>query len=96
MEAWAAPGTPAAQRLACIKGILSREPEAQPGTAFKYSIQGYAIAGVMLEQASGMAWAELAKYAAFHLAGERGEARLLAPEAFRKLHAPMGGGSRPH
>jgi CubicO group peptidase (beta-lactamase class C family) len=32
---------------------------------------------------------DFAKYAAFHLAGERGEGKLLKPETFRKLHTPV-------
>ncbi|MCI0745697.1 MAG: beta-lactamase family protein [Verrucomicrobia subdivision 3 bacterium] len=156
-KAWQAAGTPAEQRLAFIKGILEREPEAKPGTKTSYSNQGYAIAGVMLEKASGRTWEELmrsmlfdplgmtsagfgapasvgqvdqpwghtkgmlsgikpvppgpgadnplaispagavhcslgdlAKYAAFHMAGERGLSKLLKAETFRKLHAPVG------
>ena len=33
-----------------------------------------------------------AKFVALHLAGERGEAKLLKPETFKKLHAPPDGG----
>ena len=122
------------------------------GTKYVYSNQGYAIAGVMLEKASGSTWedlmqtmlfdplgmttagfgapasvgavdqpwghsggamglrpvspgpradnplaispagvvhaslGDLAKYAAFHMAGERGESDLLSAESFKKLH----------
>jgi len=155
-KAWQATGTPAEQRSAFIKGILAREPEAKPGTKYIYSNQGYTIAGVMLEKASGKMWEELmrtmlfeplgmtstgfgppasvgqvdqpwghtkgttgikpvppgpgadnplaispanavhcsltdlAKYAAFHMAGERGESKLLKAETFKKLHQPVG------
>ncbi len=51
-KAWAANGTAAEQRLAFIKGILARKPEAKPGTKHIYSNQGYTIAGVMLEKAT--------------------------------------------
>jgi CubicO group peptidase (beta-lactamase class C family) len=155
--AWRATGTPAQQRLAFIKGILEREPEAKPGTKTIYSNQGYAIAGVMLEKATGKTWEELmrsmlfeplgmasagfgapasvgqidqpwghtkavtsgikavppgptadnplaispagavhcslgdlAKYAVFHMAGERGQSKLLKAETFKKLHEPVG------
>ncbi len=157
MKAWQATGTPAEQRLAFVKGILALEPEAKPGTKYVYSNQGYTIAGVMLEKASGKTWEELmrtmlfeplgmtsagfgapasvgqvdqpwghtkgtagikpvppgpgadnpaaispagavhcslgdlAKYAIFHMAGERGASKLLKAETFRKLHAPVGG-----
>jgi CubicO group peptidase (beta-lactamase class C family) len=156
LKAWAAKGTPAEQRLAFIKGILARAPEAKPGTKFIYSNQGYAIAGVMLEKSAGKPWedllrsllfqplgmtsagfgapaspgkvdqpwghakallsglqpvppgpradnplaispagavhcsvGDLAKYAAFHMAGERGESKLLNAESFQKLHTPV-------
>jgi CubicO group peptidase (beta-lactamase class C family) len=59
LRAWQATGTPAQQRLTFIKGILAREPEAKPGTKNIYSNQGYTIAGVMLERASGKTWEEL-------------------------------------
>lgn len=152
-EAWEARGTPAEQRLAFVKGILARKPEAKPGTKFIYSNQGYTIAGVMLEKATGKTWedllrtmlfqplgmttagfgapasvgqvdqpwghtrkmlagiepvppgpradnplaispagavhcsvGDLAKYAAFQMAGERGESKLLSAASFKKLH----------
>jgi len=157
-DAWAATGTAAEQRLAFIKGILARKPEAKPGTKFIYSNQGYTIAGVMLEKATGKTWedllrsrlfeplgmttagfgapasldkvdqpwghtktpsseieavppgpradnplsispagavhcsvGDLAKYAAFHMAGECGESKLLKAESFKKLHSVAAG-----
>lgn len=155
-KAWLATGSAAEQRLAFIKGMLAEKPEAKPGTKFIYSNQGYTIAGVMLEIASGKTWEnlmqtmlfeplgmksagfgapatlgkvdqpwghkagllniepvppgpaadnplaispagavhcsmeDLAKYAAFHLAGERGEGKLLKPGSFKKLHQAVG------
>lgn len=155
-QAWAANGTAAEQRLAFIKGILARKPEAKPGTKHIYSNQGYTIAGIMLEKATGKTWedllrsmlfeplgmttagfgapaavgkvdqpwghtkkmfsgsepvppgpgadnplaispagavhcsvGDLAKYAAFHMAGERGESKLLKAESFKKLHTAV-------
>ncbi len=157
-KAWAAKGTAAEQRLAFIKGILARKPEAKPGTKHIYSNQGYTIAGVMLEKATGKTWedllrsmlfeplgmttagfgapasidkvdqpwghtkkmlsgsepvppgpgadnplaispagavhcsmGDLAKYAAFHMAGERGKSELLKAESFKKLHTVVAG-----
>src|SRR5438552_15254862 len=157
-KAWAANGTAAEQRLAFIKGILARKPEAKPGTKYIYSNQGYTIAGVMLEKTTGKTWedllrsmlfeplgmttagfgapasvgkvdqpwghtkkmfsssepvppgpgadnplaispagavhcsmGDLAKYAAFHMAGERGGSKLLKAESFKKLHTAVGG-----
>jgi CubicO group peptidase (beta-lactamase class C family) len=34
---------------------------------------------------------DLAKYAAFHMAGERGESKLLKAESFKKLHTAVAG-----
>lgn len=155
-QAWAATGPAAEQRLAFSKGLLARKPETKPGTKYVYSNQGYTIAGVMLEKATGKTWedllramlfeplgmttagfgapasvgkvdqpwghtkkmisgrdpvppgpgadnplaispagavhcslGDLAKYAAFHMAGERGESKLLPAESFKKLHTAV-------
>jgi CubicO group peptidase (beta-lactamase class C family) len=69
MKAWQATGTPAEQRLAFVKGILALEPEAKPGTKYVYSNQGYTIAGVMLEKASGKTWEELMRTMLFEPLG---------------------------
>ncbi|MFT5130106.1 MAG: CubicO group peptidase (beta-lactamase class C family) [Rhodothermales bacterium] len=157
-KAWSAKGTAAEERLAFVKGLLERKSETKPGTKFVYSNQGYTIAGVMLENATGKTWedllrtmlfaplgmttagfgapaspgkvdqpwghtktallgykpvppgpgadnpvaispagavhcslGDLAKYAAFHMAGERGESDLLTAESFRKLHTVAAG-----
>lgn len=157
-QAWTAKGTAAEQRFAFVKGLLALKPEAKPGSQHIYSNQGYAIAGVMLERASGKSWEELlrtrlfeplgmstagfgapaspgktdqpwghksnsllgnvpvppgpfadnplaispanavhcsigdlAKYAAFHMAGERGESELLRADSFKKLHTAIPG-----
>jgi CubicO group peptidase (beta-lactamase class C family) len=156
-QAWKAVGTPAEQRREFVRGLLARKPETTPGTKMVYSNQGYAIAGVMLEQVTGKPWEELmrtmlfkplemtsagfgapakpgeidqpwghtrsltagitpkppgpgadnpaaigpagtvhcslpdlAKYALFHLAGERDGTDLLKPASFRKLHTAVG------
>jgi CubicO group peptidase (beta-lactamase class C family) len=156
-KAWKATGSPTAQRLEFVKGLLALKPEAPPGTKYIYSNQGYAIAGAMLEKKTGIAWEDLmrrylfeplqmksagfgppatvgkvdqpwghsrlvglrpvapgdpqadnplaigpagivhcsiedlAKYAAFHLAGDRGEGKLLKAETFKKLHTAVAG-----
>lgn len=59
IKAWAAEDSPSKQRREFVKGILARKPEAKPGTKHIYSNQGYAIAGVMLENAAGKPWEEL-------------------------------------
>lgn len=57
--AWQMQGTPTEQREAFVKGLLLRRPEVPPGTKFLYSNQGYSIAGLMLERATGKAWESL-------------------------------------
>src|SRR5260221_3052279 len=58
-NAWMRHGTPTEQRAEFVKGLLLRRPEAPPGTKVIYSNQGYAIAGAMLERASGQPWERL-------------------------------------
>jgi CubicO group peptidase (beta-lactamase class C family) len=58
-QAWQQQGTPMEQRYEFIRAILSRPPEAQPGSKMIYSNQGYAVAGAMLEKVSGKPWEDL-------------------------------------
>lgn len=158
---WEQKGSPTEQRLFLLDGVLTKPPEAPPGSKFIYSNAGYAIAGAMLERLTGKSWedlvrerifkplgmasagfgppaaggktegkidqpwghtakplaiqpvppgpradnpqaigpagtvhcsiGDLAKYAAFHLKGARGEGELLKPETFRKLHTAIPG-----
>ena len=46
-------------------GLLRTSPEATPGTRFRYSNQGYSIAGAMIEQVTGRAWEDLMTENAF-------------------------------
>lgn len=55
-RAWEKVGTPTAQRREFIAAVLAKEPVAQPGTKFTYSNQGFAVAGAMLEKATGKSW----------------------------------------
>jgi CubicO group peptidase (beta-lactamase class C family) len=88
-KAWRATGTPAQQRLAFIKGILEREPEAKPGTKNIYSNQGYTIAGVMLERASGKTWEELMRSMLFEPLG-MSSAGFGAPASPGQVDQPWG------
>jgi CubicO group peptidase (beta-lactamase class C family) len=58
-EAWKQTGSPTIQRLAFVGGLVARAPEAQPGTKFIYSNQGFAIAGAMLEKVAGKPFEKL-------------------------------------
>lgn len=52
-RAWEEHGTPTEQRREFIEAVLSRPPEAAPGTKMIYSNQGYAIVGAMLGKVTG-------------------------------------------
>lgn len=47
------------QRRAFIKMLLERPPEFLPGRTFRYSDDGYAIAGAMLERQTRRSWEEM-------------------------------------
>ena len=47
------------QRVTLATEILVRPPDHSPGSRYVYSNSGYAIAGTMLEQATGRAWEDL-------------------------------------
>jgi len=62
-------GTPLAQRLAFVGGLLAAEPEAASGSKFIYSNQGYAIAGAMLERVMKTPWEDLMRHRLFQPLG---------------------------
>jgi CubicO group peptidase (beta-lactamase class C family) len=58
-QAWKRLGTPTDQRIDFVRGLLAEPPKSVPGTAFQYSNQGYAIAGLMLETCMKRDWEAL-------------------------------------
>lgn len=56
---WRRNGTPKAQRLELVEGVIARPPAATPGTRYIYSNAGYAVAGAIAEQLTGRAWEDL-------------------------------------
>jgi CubicO group peptidase (beta-lactamase class C family) len=89
IKAWNAGGPPAEQRRDFVKGILARKPEVKPGTKYIYSNQGYAIAGVLLEQAAGKPWEELMRAMLFEPIGMN-SAGFGAPATPGKVDQPWG------
>jgi CubicO group peptidase (beta-lactamase class C family) len=61
-ESWIAAnvfrGDPRQQRAQFVRTLLARPPAGEPGK-YLYSNAGFALAGAMLEQASGQSWEEL-------------------------------------
>jgi CubicO group peptidase (beta-lactamase class C family) len=57
---WRLPGrTTTEQRHAAMVQLLAAAPRSKPGAAYEYSNAGYAIAGLMAEQATGRPWETL-------------------------------------
>jgi CubicO group peptidase (beta-lactamase class C family) len=68
-EAMKQEGEPMFQRREFVTGLLRRPPAKPPGLHWIYSDSGYAIAGAMLERASGKAWEELMRSRLFEPLG---------------------------
>lgn len=62
---WSSKASPPEQRMMLVRGVLSRPPDAPPGTKYIYSNAGYAIAGVMAERAAGADWEDLMRQRLF-------------------------------
>ncbi|MHC4890495.1 MAG: serine hydrolase domain-containing protein, partial [Planctomycetota bacterium] len=63
------PGSAMQQRLVYARMMLCQEPEVKPGTKYVYSDAGYAIAGVIAEQAMNTPWETLMKEMLFRPLG---------------------------
>ncbi len=59
MDMHTLPGPPMQQRLEYTRLMLAQPPAVQPGTDYLYSNAGYAVAGAIAEQVTGMAWETL-------------------------------------
>lgn len=82
-------GEPRAQRWEFVRGLLRKPPAKPPGTHWIYSDSGYAIAGAMLERASGMAWEDLLRTRLFEPLGLK-TAGFGAPATPGKIDQPWG------
>lgn len=92
--AWECKGTPTEQRRLFVEGLLTRKPEAQPGTKNIYSNQGFAIAGHMLERATGRSWEELMRAEVFGPLGMY-EVGFGAPGSINRIDQPRGHNPKP-
>jgi CubicO group peptidase (beta-lactamase class C family) len=59
------PGSPRQQRIAYARMMLKEPPEAKPGEKYIYSNIGYAIAGLICEQAMDTSWETLMREMVF-------------------------------
>ena len=82
-------GEPRAQRWEFVRGLLRKPPAKPPGTHWIYSDSGYAIAGAMLERATGMAWEDLLRTRLFEPLGLK-TAGFGAPATPGKIDQPWG------
>lgn len=80
---------PIKQREKLAKGILSEEPNYEPGTKYRYSNSGYAIAGLMLERAADRQWEKLITEELFAPLGLK-NAGFGAPGTNKKTKHPWG------
>jgi CubicO group peptidase (beta-lactamase class C family) len=63
--AWQRRGSELEQRMAFVRGILAKPPEAEPGTKYIYSNQGFTIAGLMLERVAKKPFEDLLREKVF-------------------------------
>lgn len=56
---WGFKGTATEARRLLMKEVTKRKPENPPGTKYEYANGGYAIAGLMAEEAAGKPWEDL-------------------------------------
>jgi len=86
---WRQSGTPTQQRSVLVEGVLTRAPQARPGTKFIYSNGGYAIAGAMAERVTGRPWEELMRTMLFAPL-RMGSAGFGAPGSAEAMDQPWG------
>ena len=77
------------QRRVLLSAVLKDAPKSKPGTKFEYSNVGYALAGLMAEQVTGMAWEVLMKERLFEPLGMT-SAGFGAPGEGGKIQEPWG------
>src|SRR5687768_14537716 len=82
-------GTTTQQRRVLAKNVLKEAPLHEPGTKYEYSNVGYAIAGLMAEQATSKSWEELMQKGLFEPLGMK-SAGFGPPGAKGKVNQPWG------
>ncbi len=82
-------GTPTEQRTAFVHGLVTRPPEAPPGSKYIYSNQGFAIAGAMMERITRRPWEDLMREKLFKPL-KMDSAGFGAPAAVGKVDQPWG------
>ena len=82
-------GSTTQQRRVLAKAILTEAPQYEPGTKYDYSNVGYAIAGLIAEQAAGKSWEELMQKGLFEPLGMK-SAGFGPPGTKGKVDQPWG------
>jgi CubicO group peptidase (beta-lactamase class C family) len=82
-------GTPQAQRLQLVEGVVTAPPAAPPGTQYIYSNAGFSIAGAMAEKVTGESYEDLMQERVFKPLGIT-SAGFGAPGTRGKIDEPWG------
>jgi CubicO group peptidase (beta-lactamase class C family) len=86
---WTSTAAPTDQRMELVRGVVTRAPEARPGTKYIYSNAGYAVAGAMAERAAGQTYEDLMRTRLFDPLG-MSSAGFGAPGTPDRLDQPRG------
>jgi CubicO group peptidase (beta-lactamase class C family) len=88
-DLWTHAGTPTSARMLLVESVLTRPPEATPGSKYIYSNAGFAIAGAMAEQVTGDSWEDLMMERVFEPLGMK-SAGFGAPGSAAAVDQPRG------
>lgn len=86
---WDFGGTPRESRIFLLDQVTSKAPQSPPGTQYIYSNAGYALAGALLEQRTGVAWEDLITQKLFRPLG-MASAGFGVPATPRHIDQPWG------
>ena len=86
---WLRHGTPTEQRMTLVQGVITKEPETEPGTKYIYLNAGFAIAGAMAEKVTGESWEDLMRSRIFGPLGMT-SAGFGAPGTLEQIDQPRG------
>lgn len=88
-QLWASKESGTVQRRTLARATLQQRPDFRPGTSFRYSNAGFAIAGAMLEKVTGESWRRLMQRKIFQPLGMK-SAGFRAPASVNTIDQPWG------